>query len=230
MSSSFKMNVNQKTSLPIRAMTLDDLDEVVLVHKKCFPASVSLFSALDDEVAKSFYRQAVKEPESYAEVLTNLETDKVVGFAIGTLNAGFRKRLVKRNLLKFCWYIFKGLLTNSHIWKMAWIRVKNSRNILADRPSAEELVITKWEPAKGREAMFMPIALSKEARGGGNAVRLANHLTQTLFQAGAYRVSGKIAANNMASLKLFQKIGWSSKLVSNQYYSVWTDKSEDSKA
>jgi len=216
--------VESNSDFKIRPMRLNDLGDVAAIHKACFSGSVSLFSTLDAKFIKYFYRQAIEEPDSYAEVLADPVDDRAVGFVIGTMKPGFRTRVLKRNILKFMWYLIKGLLSNRETWKHVWIRIKNIKKLLADRPSTEQLDIPS---AKGPEAMFMPIALLKEARGDGNAVRLTRHFTETLFQAGAYRVSSGIATGNIASIKLFKKVGWNSKKFSEHRYSIWIDKSND---
>ncbi len=215
-----------KIALRIRDMTLEDLDDVAAVHKSCFPASI--FSELDDELVKCFYRQAVEEPQSYAAVLEDPIIGKVVGFAIGTTKAGYRKRLLLRHPLRFCWSTLKGLFTSPLIWLAVLTRVLQIRKILAERPKifAAGLGSSDMSPAKGMEALFMPIAVHADYRGGGNASQLTNCLTEKLLATGATRVIGKVAHDNIASIKLFRRLGWQESNISEQWLIVWIDKED----
>ena len=93
----------------VRDMALNDLDGVVELHNHCFSGSVSIFSALSDNILKSYYAQVLEEPESYAAVLEEPNSGCIVGLSYGTMKPGLQGRFLRRNLFWFLWSIFKGL-------------------------------------------------------------------------------------------------------------------------
>ncbi len=205
--------------LIIRDMMLEDLDEIAMLHKHCFPNSI--FSTLDNSLVKCFYKQAIEEPDSYAVVLEDINNKRIAGFTIGTKHLGYRNRLLKNHPFICIFGIFKGLFTKVSIWKDIVIRVFKIKKILTE--TLKE--VSDIPPAKGPEALFMPIAIHKDYRGKGNADMLAKYFTEKLFSAGAWRLRGKITVDNIPSQKLFiDRLGWKYKKMNDGWLIVWFDR------
>ena len=213
----------QSRVLQVRDMRLEDLNDVASVHKYCFPNSI--FSLLDDSLVKCFYGQAIEEPYSYAVVLEDTGNRRIAGFAIGTMRDGFRKRLIKRHPFVCFFSIIKGLLTNAAIWRAVIKRLLSIKKTLSEKPKVK-VVGPDIPPAKGPEAVFMPIAVHTDYRGNRNANRLAEHFTRKLFDAGAARVRGRIASDNVASVILFKSLGWQYRRTCEGWFTTWLDRPE----
>ncbi len=204
-----------------RDMTIEDIDGVIDVHRNCFPAELSIFSVLSHDVVKLYYSEFV-EHENFAVVSEDKETGRIAGFAVGTFKPGFHSRFVKKHLFVFCWNIFKGFFTSSTVRKVTFrLFVKAIGKIFTK--NADPINTDDLPPANGPVGIFMPVAIHSDFRGGGNAARIANFFTKRMFDKGMVRVRGRIAEDNIASLKLFRKIGWSEKQVSKHWYKVWID-------
>ena len=210
------------SSLIERDMTIDDVDGMIEVHKNCFPADRSIFSVLSHDIVRLYYSEFV-EPENYGAVTEDTSSGRIAGFAIGTFKLGFHSRFVKKYLFVFCWNIFKCLFTSPTVRKVTFsLFVKAAGKLFTknvDPVSTDNIPF-----ANGPVGIFMPVAIHSDYRGGGNAARLTNFFTQRMFDKGMVRVRGRIAEDNIASLKLFRKIGWSEKRVSRHWYKVWIDK------
>jgi len=206
-------------------MTLEDVDGVVEVHRHCFPASVSIFSVLSRSIVKRYYELFVKEPESLGAVLVEPGTERVCGFAAGTLRPGIQKRFAKRYCIPLSLSILWGLLTSTSIRKVIWAHLKNIPNLLTGG-KGKQFAKAEGSPPDGTMGFFMPIAIHSDFRGGGNAVKLADYLTNQFFERGVARIRGGIITiENTASRRLFeQRLGWNSKVISNKWVAVWIDR------
>jgi len=207
-------------------MTLEDVDGVVEVHRHCFPASVSIFSVLRRDVVRSYYAQFVQEPESLGAVLEEPMSGRIVGFAVGTVKAGFNRRFVRRRFFKFVWHIFKGLFVSTTIRRVVGSHLRKIGGMFFEKRNGApgNLVLP---PPTGPVAIFMPIAVHTQWRSGGNAAKLANYFADRLFEKGVSRVRGRIALDNLPCLKLFRKLGWSEKKVSEEWIAVWIDQPDE---
>ncbi len=215
-----------ETTSPLieRDMTLDDVDGMIEVHKNCFSADLSIFSVLSHDIVRLYYLEFA-EPENYGAVTEDTSNGRIGGFAIGTFRPGFHSRFVKKYLFVFCWNIFKGLFTSSTVRKVTLSLFTKAIAKLFTK-NADPVNADNIPPANGPAGIFMPVAIHSDYRGGGNASRLANFFTQRMFDKGMVRVRGRIAEDNIASLKLFRKLGWSEKQVSKHWYKVWIDKED----
>lgn len=220
------LNMQQTPSpLTIRTMTMDDIDQVVDIHRRCFPPHISLYSALNSKLAWHLYAMYVEEPESCGMVLVDSQSDKIAGFTAGTMKPGFSKRFLLSHFCMIVWYVMIGLLTKPVIWKMVLRAVFSKKPIKAYHKNPLQF---EHSAPNGLVAYFMPIAMNPDYRGGGNAVRLARALMDHFFELGAVRIRGnKIAIDNMASRKLFvEKLGWNSSIIENDSVVTWIDKNQ----
>jgi GNAT superfamily N-acetyltransferase len=206
-----------------RDMKINDLDDVAEVHKKCFSASISIFSALSSDILKLYYRMFIDEPESYAVVLENQVSGRVVGVVIGTGNPGIQGRFLKRYRTKFFWDILKGLFSRKAVWEALFARFgkKNSLQLGKYEPALADIGI----PApKGPENINMAIALHPDFRGKGNSARLLEFYNKRVFEDGAVRIRGAVLASNIASVTFFERQGWTFLKISDTQFSIWLDR------
>lgn len=209
-------------------MTAADINGVVEVHRHCFPASVSIFSILDHGIVKRYYELFVNEPESLGAVLVESGTERIAGFTAGTLRPGIKKRFAIRYCISLCWGILLGCLTNNEVRKVVYGHLKSIPKIFTGK-KGDKFAEAEGSPANGPIGFFMPIAIHPDFRGGGNAVKLAEYLTNQFFERGVARVSGGgITTDNIASRRLFEeKLGWNSKVVSDKWVAVWINRPHD---
>ncbi len=214
-----------KSTEPPRArdMTLEDLDGVAEVHRCCFSASISIFSVLSLDVLKDYYALFVEEPESYAAVLEEPGSGRIIGATFGTRKPGIQGRFLQRHRLKFFWSIFKGLFTSTAVWKSLWSRLRK-KHILPLGEYNVALADAGVPAPKGLEDLNMGIAVHPDYRGGGNAARLIGYYTARVFEMGATRIRGAILTNNLASMIFFKRRGWKFKELSDTQVSVWIDR------
>lgn len=213
-------------SLRARDMTLEDVDGVVEVHRHCFPASLSIFSVLSRDVARSYYAQFVHEPESLGAVLEEPESGRIVGFAVGTVKPGFHSRFIRRHFFTFSWHMFKGLFVSAAVKRAVGTRLRKIGGMFLGKRNS-----VSWSsdvpPAHGTVGIFMPIAVHTQWRSGSNAAKLATYFADQFFKRGVARVQGQIAPDNLPCLKLFRKLGWDEKKVSEEWIAVWIDQPDE---
>lgn len=207
----------------VRDMRWEDLDGVVELHRHCFSDSVSIFSLLSQDILKHFYALLVEEPESYAAVLEEPGSKRIVGVAFGTYKPGIQGRFLKRHFFRFCWAILKKLFVSTIVWKTLWIRLKK-RNYPSLYNSASIMVDAGVSPPKGPEALFMFIGVHKKWRGGGNAGRLVKYYSDRTFQAGVARIRGAVLYENRACFGMFKRLGWNITEISPEEVCIWIDR------
>ncbi|HOQ05542.1 MAG TPA: GNAT family N-acetyltransferase [Anaerohalosphaeraceae bacterium] len=215
--------VPEEHRLVFRSMRLSDVDQVVTIHRFCFPPSVSLFSVLNPHVARHLYAQYVEEQDSLAVVMYDTATGLVAGYAAGTLRPGFQKRFFKRHWFLVGWYLFWALAAHPSLFARLARTMLRRERFDEYRRHPEQF---ENAPPAGPVGYFMPIALHPDYRGGGNAVRLARALMDEFFKRGVVRIRGnKIDINNIASRRLFvEKLGWNSAVIENESVAVWIDR------
>lgn len=212
------------TDLPQpRKMRLSDLDHMPCLHRNCFPASISIFTALSNDITKHYYAQALEEPECVATVLEEPDSGRIIGLAFGTTRPGFQRRFLRHHFIQFCWSLLKGLFVSPSLWKSLWSRLRKKTS-----PSLGEydsVLADAGVPApKGMEAFFTLVGVHPQWRGGGNAERLVKYFTTQMFQAGAARIRGAIRPNNLASLILHKRLSWNITKISPEEVCVWIDR------
>ena len=187
-------------------MKLTDLCEVIEIHKNCFPSSLSIFTALGDNILKLFYTQAVTEQDNIAIVLEDLGSKHVIAFAIGTMTPGFRQRLVKHNLLYFTWALFCGLLLNHAVRE----RTQNYMRLLKKKFSSKSCSNSTYldsTPPVEPEGNYMIVAVHQQARRKGNAKLILHDLVRRIFEAGANRVRARVRTDNLPSINMHKQFG-----------------------
>ncbi|MBA7472911.1 hypothetical protein ES707_08243 [subsurface metagenome] len=214
---------NAANSPQPRDMRLSDLDDVAEVHRNCFPVSVSIFSALGNDIIKRFYAQAVEESESIATVLEEPGSGRVVGLAIGTMKSGFQKRFLRRHFLRFSYSIFSAFVVNPALRNALCKRFKHITHRLLEKHNSASNG-SSVPPANGPEALYIILGVHSQWRGRGNAGRLVNYLVTRMFEAGAGRILGFIPSNNLPSLKLHKRLGWNIKQISTEEVKAWVDR------
>jgi ribosomal protein S18 acetylase RimI-like enzyme len=206
-----------------RDMTLGDLDGVAELHRHCFTGSISIFTVLSDDVLKRYYTQFIEEPESFAAILEEPGTGRIVGMTIGTFNPNIQRRFLQRYFFRFLWDVLRGLFVRTAVWKLLWRRLQKKDSMLLG--GYDSILAAAGVPApKGPEALHMLIGVHKQFRGGGNAQRLIEYHTKRMFEHGATRVRSAVLLSNLRSLNFFRRVGWNIKEVSSTYMSVWIDR------
>ena len=206
----------------VRDMILSDLDGVVKLHKHCFPDSISIFTALSDDIVKRFYEQAVEEPECVAAVLEEPGSGRIVGLAFGTMKPGFQRRFLRRHFFRFVWGIFSAFVVNPALRDALCKRFKHITHRLLEKHNSASNG-SGVPPANGPEAFYIILGVHSQWRGRGNAGRLVNYLVARMFEAGAGRILGFIPSNNLPSLKLHKRLGWNIKKISDENVEIWME-------
>ena len=214
---------NDKKTLIVRDITLGDLYGIAELHKHCFTSEISIFSALSPDVLKLYYGMFVEEPESFAAVLEEPISGRIVGFTFGTGRPGIRKRFLHRYYFRFLWGIISGLLTNKAVWKSLRARLRGKTGLsLGEYDSA--LANAGVPPPQGQEDLCMGIGVHSDYRGGGNAARLIDYYVTRVFEKGVVRTRGAVLANNIASMTFFKHRGWEFRRISDTQVSIWIDR------
>lgn len=210
-----------------RNMKSSDLAQIAELHRNCFAPSISIFSALSDDILKCYYKQVLEEPECVATVLEELGSGRLIGLAFGTTKPSIQKRFLHRHFIRLCWSIFKGFFTSASVRKLVWIRLRRKTGpSLGEYDSA--LADAGVPAPKGTEAFFTLVGVHKQWRGGGNAERLVRYFTNQMFQAGTVRIRGAIHPDNLASLILHKRLGFNIKKISAEEISVWIERPNSS--
>jgi GNAT superfamily N-acetyltransferase len=214
---------DSREPLRVRDMALSDLDGIAELHKHCFTSEISIFSALNPGVLKCYYAMFVEEPESYAAVLEEPASGRIVGFAFGTTRPGIRKRFLQRYYFSFLWSIIFGLFTNKAVWKSLRARLRGKTGLhLGEYDSA--LANAGVPPPQGQEDLCMGIGVHSDYRGGGNPARLIDYYVTRVFEKGAVRTRGAVLTSNIASMIFFKCRGWEFRRISDAQVSIWLDR------
>lgn len=216
---------DDKELLCVRDMRLNDLDGVAELHKHCFSSEISLFSALNSDILKRYYAMFVEEPESYAAVLEEPASGRIVGFAFGTSRVGIRKRFFRSYYFRFFWSVVEGLFTNKAMWKSLWSRLRGKSGLqLGEYDSV--LANAGVPPPEGQEDLCMGIGVHKDYRGRGNAARLIDYYVTRVFEKGAVRIRSAVLTDNIASMTFFKHRGWEFRPISDIQVSIWIDRTK----
>lgn len=206
-----------------RDMRADEIDRVVELHRACF--GDYFLTALGDGVLHGLYAQAVADPRSFATVLEEDQSGRLIGLAVGTLDPGFHTRLLRRKLPAFAWGIARGLATSPTIRRGLRERLGFAKKLFraqADRGLADAGI----PAAPGPEARFLDVAVHPERRGGRYAENLVTYFAQRVFQSEAARLGGSVRPENLASLILYKRLGWNVKKTAPRRVDVWIDRVE----
>jgi ribosomal protein S18 acetylase RimI-like enzyme len=202
-----------------RDMTRADLPGVVAFHKACFPDS--FFTVLGDGAVRCYYGDAVDERDSLVSVLEEAGTGRMIGIAMGTLQPGFRKRMMKRHPVVFGTLIGWGYLTRPSV--RAGLRKRMDVNTMYGESASE----TDLPPASGGEFLHMLVGIHPECRGSKNAERLITYYARRIFElTDVGRIRGSVPAHNVPSLILYKRLGWHSKPLPGDVFAVWIDREE----
>ncbi len=207
-----------------RDMTLEDLDAIAVLHRSCFPGTISIFTTLDDDLLKRYYALVIEEPESFATVLEDPISGDLVGLAIGTMKPGLQRRFVQHHFLRFFGGIFRAILVNPLVRKAVRERFKYIKRFLRGKRKSE---LADLGPVPdGPEAFFTLVGMHTRWRGGGNAERLVEYFTTQVFNAGVVRIRGAVGPDNLASLIMHKRLGWHAQKISDDEIAVWIDQSD----
>jgi len=203
-----------------RLLRAEDLQQVVQVHRICFPQD--LYTSLGLAFHRGFYAALLSARQTRTAVLEDSATGMVVGFATGSFNPSLYRDMLKRNLHLAAWGALVGLFTSPVVrggLKKALRRlgriVRTEGVIGMDQAGIP--------PADGPVARLLYIGMLPEYRGGGNAQRLLQYCAEQLFALGAVRVAGIVPGDNLPSLILYKKAGWNVQKTGGRYY-VWADR------
>jgi hypothetical protein len=211
-----------------RDMVRADLRDVVAIHRSCFPASVSLLSALNDVTIELYYQQYIEEVHSTACVLAMESTGTVVGYSVGTRRPGIRNRFAVAHPFVLATAIICAMFTSKAMWHGIVMR-SNKNNFLDSGPFNNQLLSAGIPEPNGEEELWMGLAIHPSARGGGNAAALVNYYHTRVFETSdAVRVRGAILRENAASIALFHKLGWEMRDVTGNQANVWINRSSTS--
>jgi GNAT superfamily N-acetyltransferase len=214
---------DSREPLCVRDMTLSDLEGIAELHKHCFTSETSIFSALSPDILKLYYGMFVEEPESFAAVLEEPISGRIVGFAFGTTKPGIQKRFLHRYYFMFLCGIIFGLFTSKAVWKSLRARLRGTTGLyLGEYDSA--LANAGVPPPQGQEDLFMGIGVHSDYRGGGNASRLIDYYSTRVFEKGAVRTRGAVLTSNIASLAAFKHRGWELRRISDIQVNIWFDR------
>lgn len=206
-----------------RDMTAADLDRVVELHKACFPEY--FLTGLGDRVVRRFYAEAVADPRSFAAVLEEDESRRLIGLAVGTLDPRFHTRLMRRHLAAFVLGTLRGLLLSAPVRRGLSERLVFIRRLFHAKPDTG-LVDAGVPAARGPEARFLDVATHPERRGGRYGEYLVRYFTKRVFQSEAGRLGGSVRPENLASLILYKRLGWNVMKTAPNRVDVWCDRPE----
>lgn len=117
----------------IRNATKEDLKEIALVHKECFPNSFSTHLTKGKKLLQKFYLEYLNVvPELF---FVDVEDNKIVGFCMGYYpeNNNFQKSFLKQNWFMVAIRTLLGLIRfDKIIYKKVFYKKKNSNLIKYD--------------------------------------------------------------------------------------------------
>ena len=208
-----------------RCLRSCDLGQVAKIYSICFPPESSIFSALDPEIQMLYFQMIIDEPESYAAVLEDTVSNRIMGLTFGTRKVGIQSRFIRKYRYKVIISLAKGLLARSAVWRAVFSRLtrKNTLSIPFGQ-FGPELEKHGFPAPTGPEDINIGIAMDPSFRGGGNAARLLDFYQKEVFKLGAVRIRGGILTSNLASMTFFERQGWQFQAISEEEVVVWIDR------
>ncbi|MDH3208560.1 MAG: GNAT family N-acetyltransferase [Gemmatimonadota bacterium] len=203
-------------------MASRDLDGVATLHRQCFAGSGSFLSVLGHDIVKRSYEYAMADADTVVVVLEDPSSGGVIGWAAATSRLGFTRRFVLSHPVRFGLSLLKGLLTDPEVRSETWEKVRRTRRVTEGAES--ELPGAGRPSADGPEAFFLVIGVHEEWRGGGNAPRLIEYLSERMWERDFARLRGFVSTSNLASLILYKNLGWSMQRGPGDQVFVWTDR------
>lgn len=206
-----------------RPLRIEDVDAAAKLYAECFPEAWPV--GLGFAFLKHFYRQIVKDPQSFGCVLEHPDTKEAVGFIVGTLNSRFYADVVTSGLRITLFGAIKGLFTCPALRQSAFHSLRSGMSVFRTQGvvGMDEAGI---EPAKGPVAKLIQAAIAPACRGKGNAERLGRHFSEKMFALGAGRVASRVASDNPAAVSGCRSAGWNIQRTSQQSFHMWLDRPE----
>lgn len=209
----------------IRDMLAKDIPMVIEIHHDCFPASVSLFTALPKNILEKYYSMFISEGcDSSAAVIEMEDNGLVVGYTFGTREPGIRKRFIKKYFISIVLAVTLAFIRSIE-FRTALIHKNKNENTLYLMKYNELLNSVGVPLPQGREDIWMGLAIHSAYRGGGKASSLVDYYCKRVFEmSDATRIRGAILKNNAASIILFKRLGWKTCDVTNNQISIWKER------
>lgn len=183
----------------IRQATVNDLDDIAIVHEECFPNSFS--TALGHKLLKKFYYEYISEiPELF--LISVDDHNHANGFCMGYYmeNDHYMKSFLKHNMITVGMVMIFRLITGD---KRAWKKVKKN--------SMPEWNILNHEydaiPYTDRGDL-LSICVVKEYRGRGIANSLIKEYQRVLKENNRKLCMLSVAADNARGIHFYEKNGF----------------------
>lgn len=197
------MNANIK----VRAMTTTDMNEVIAIHAKGFPASRS--TKLGKPFLRKMYEWFILFQPDLSFVA--LQGDKVIGFVTGTKGWGGGHRRFKYTF----WYIIWGFLRQPHFFFSVEM-YKASRNYLRvllrnmTRKKAKNKENTQLNLSAPKLMKFTldSIAVHPDARGMKIGQMLNSAFEESAKKNGAAYLALGVEYDNNTARRFYEYCGW----------------------
>ena len=186
----------------IRKMTKADLNAAVEIYHHCFPASLSLFTALGRRAIRRYFQQALGESDTVVLLAVSNQDGRTAGLAVGAMRPDFTTRVIRHHKWFFMFKFMVGFVVSRHVrdWLRRWVHE-------ARRQDAGHLPEADPAPS-GPHAYHTLVAVHPASQGHGVGKRLLHQLAQELFEWGAVRIWGRVHPSNEPSVKLHRACGW----------------------
>jgi len=179
-------------------MNTYDLDQVVDLHKKCFPTSRS--TKLGKKFLKKFYSwYTIYHPELS---FVSEGAGEVVGFICGTLGSGGGQQR-----FKFTLPIIIQSLINNPLLIFNKVTFKSWKVLINALKIKKKSIPNDQKPA-GKKGALDSIAIDSRARGHSIGILLVQKFEEAAREQGATYLSLGVEADNIPARKLYEKCGW----------------------
>lgn len=198
----------------IRALSSNDLDEVVYLHTEVFPDDFLTY--LGRKVLRLFYAQFVDTSKNIALVAET--SGNIVGFVMGTLQApSLYRKFYRRHFVKIAFAVFTRLLDDPIIRGGFFARTSHvHRALVAVFTGAGTGAGAYLHDIGGNEgasvtaitARLLSIGVALNSRGTGVANKLVDYYCASAARLGEKVVGLSVLSNNLRAIHFYKKSGW----------------------
>lgn len=190
----------------------------------CFPKDFQ--TALGPAHLSHFYQQVAMDSLSAGFVAEACDGTRLVGVCVGSVNPRLFASILLRRPIMVLGCVLKGLFLHPSIFGQLLRKITTLHRVFYAR-GVWGMPETKVSDNCGSVARLMHVAVDPQWRGRRIAEALVADCAGAMWQAGAARFASRVRAENDASLKLWQRLGWNVCRTDERGYHIWIDREED---
>lgn len=201
------ISIQNRSSVDIRPLTLEDLPDVARVHMQAFPKSA--LTKLGREAVRRYYEWLITGPHEALNVGV-YDQDNLLGFCFGGVFRGAMGGFLEKNRA----FLVRRVI--SHPWLLANPLFRERTRFAVSRLYKRFLPGRRRKAPKSTAAKLkqpssfgiLSIAVAPQYQGSGVAQLLMEYSEQIAIERGFVRMNLTVHPSNKRAVRFYEKMGW----------------------